>query len=175
VPTAAYPAINSFFVIALSPLLAIVWMRLHNHRWHLSIPLKFSLGLFFMGIGFLVIPIAIHLANANGMVWQGWVFVSYFFQTFGELCLSPIGLAMVTALAPANLTGMMMGVWFLTIAAGYAFGGHIADTASIPTNITDLHAIGVIYSHMFSRFGWIAVLVGILLALAAPRLKRLAM
>lgn len=173
VPTAMYQSINPFFIIILSPLLALLWLRLANTRLNPSTPLKFALAILLLGAGFLMLPLGISHANSNGAVSQLWLTGSYFLQTLGELCLSPIGLAMVTALAPEDLTGMMMGVWFLSVAAGYAFGDFISNLASIPDNMTDLHAINTIYSHTFTRFGWIAVGLGLVLALLSPKLKKM--
>lgn len=173
IPTAMYQSVNPFFIIVLSPILAALWMRLSGNRWNPSTPMKFVLGLFFLGIGFLALPLGIHMAYQNGMVWQGWLNLSYFLQTIGELCLSPTGLAMITALAPPNLTGMMMGVWFLTVAAGYALGDYIADLTNIPSNVTDLHQISAIYSHTFAKFGWITLGITLLLILMTPQLKKL--
>lgn len=173
IPASVYSSIEPFFIVTLSPLLALLWIRLHNHRWNPSLPQKFSLGILLTGIAFLMLSLGVHLADSNGYVWQGWIPISYFFITLGELCLSPIGLAMVTALAPSNLTGTMMGVWFLTIALGFAVGEHIANLTSIPANITDIHMIGITYDHMFNQFGWIAVAIGVLLMLLSPVLKRM--
>lgn len=173
IPTAMYESVNSFFIIILSPILAVLWMRMSGSRWNPSTPMKFALGLLFLSIGFLMLPVGIHFAYANGMVSQSWLNLCYFFQTVGELCLSPTGLAMVTALAPPNLTGMMMGVWFLTIAAGYAIGDYIADLASIPSNVTDLHTMNAIYGHTFGQFGWITLIVSIVLIALVPWLKRM--
>lgn len=173
IPAAMYSSINPLFTIVFSPLLAVLWMKLSSSRWNPSLPRKFSLGLILLSFTFLILSFSILVANKNGMVWQGWIVISYFFLTAGELCLSPIGLSMITALAPANLTGMMMGVWFLTLALGYAVGDRIADLTSIPSNITDIHVMSAIYNSMFNHFGWICLVLGLILFVLSPLLKHL--
>jgi POT family proton-dependent oligopeptide transporter len=171
IPTGVYVAINPFFIVTLGPVLAALWVRLNQGRKPLSVLAKFAFGLVFTGAAFLLLKLSTHWAHPDGMIWQGWIILAYFLQTTGELCLSPIGLAVITALAPANLTALMMGVWFFSLAVGYAVGGYIADLTSIPKEVVDPHIIGSIYSHMFDKFGWISVGVGLVLLMLAPKLR----
>lgn len=163
---------NPFFIILLSPFMSWFWVYLDERGMNPSTPMKFTLGIFFMSLGFLFLWIGTHFFT-NGIEASPWWLVgSYFLQTVGELLLSPIGLAMVTRLAPRHLTGMIMGVWFLTQSAAFAIGGGLATLASIPKNIAGAASL-VIYSHAFLTYGLIAlVLAGVSLALA-PYLKRL--
>jgi POT family proton-dependent oligopeptide transporter len=173
IPASSYISINPFFLLILSPIFATLWLRLRNRRWNPSTSMKFALALLFLGIAFLVIPISIASANSSGMVWQGWMVICYFLLALGELCLSPIGLSMITAFAPKDLTAMLMGVWFLCIAAGFAFGDHIANMTSIPSTITDIHVMGGIYSHVYNYFGWASIAIGVVLAFLTPWLTRI--
>jgi POT family proton-dependent oligopeptide transporter len=126
VPATWFQSINSLFIILLAPLFAALWMRLGRRGGDLSSPGKFALGLFFAGVGFFVMIFA-----ANSVVGSGgalkvsamWLIVSYFFQTIGELCLSPVGLSSMTKLSPRRYVGQMMGIWFLASAVGNLIGG----------------------------------------------------
>ena len=131
-PTLWLQSFNSFFVIALAPVFAALWTSLGNRGSDLSSPAKFAFGLFFAGLGFLLmVPAAQHIVDGNGAVrvamW--WLIGSYFLQTIGELSLSPVGLSSMTKLAPVKFKGQMMGVWFLASALGNLIagivGGHV--------------------------------------------------
>jgi POT family proton-dependent oligopeptide transporter len=131
-PTLWLQAANSLFVIALAPVFAAIWLALGRRGKDLSSPSKFSTGLFFGGIGFLLmVPAANLVINGGGnirvSIW--WLVASYFFQTVGELALSPVGLSSMTKLAPRAFVGQMMGVWFTASALGNLIaglvGGHV--------------------------------------------------
>ncbi|HEX2076524.1 MAG TPA: peptide MFS transporter [Longimicrobium sp.] len=124
---------NSFFVITLAPLFAALWVSLARRRGgDLSSPAKFALGLFFAAIGFAIMIFAareVLTGGAGARVSPWWLVASYFFQTVGELCLSPVGLSSMTKLSPRRFTGQMMGVWFMAAAMGNLIagivGGHV--------------------------------------------------
>ncbi|HET6229697.1 MAG TPA: peptide MFS transporter [Longimicrobiaceae bacterium] len=121
-------AVNSIFVISLAPVFAWIWVALGRRGKDPSSPTKFSLGLLFAAIGFGLMIRAAHVVlAANGQVrvsiW--WLVASYFFQTLGELCLSPVGLSSMTKLAPVKFKGQMMGVWFMAAALGNLIAGLI--------------------------------------------------
>ena len=123
---------NSLFVILLAPVFAALWVGLARRRGDLSSPAKFALGLFFAAIGFAIMIVAAREVLAGGpgaRVSPWWLVASYFFQTLGELCLSPVGLSSMTKLSPARFSGQMMGVWFMAAAMGNLIagivGGHV--------------------------------------------------
>src|SRR5437660_10314637 len=122
-PSTWYQSLNSMFMIfGLAPLLAWLWIRL-GHRQPSS-PVKFALGLVFVGLGFALIIPASKIAQQQGILVSPWWLVGvYFLHTIGELCLSPVGLSIVTKLAPGRIVGAMMGVWFLAIAVGNKLAG----------------------------------------------------
>lgn len=134
--------------------------------------MKFTLGLFCMGIGFMVLSFALKWFNVGGMTSAGWLCTSYFFQTTGELLLSPIGLAMVTKLAPPRMTGMMMGVWYLSISAGFAIGGSLAIWASVAP-ATPTIVSSAIYANAFFRYGALALIGGLISWSLVPYVKGL--
>ena len=122
-PSTWYQSLNSMFMIfGLAPLLAWLWIRL-GHRQPSS-PVKFALGLVFAGLGFALLVPAAKMAQQQGILVSPWWLVGvYFLHTIGELCLSPVGLSIVTKLAPGRIVGAMMGVWFLAIAVGNKLAG----------------------------------------------------
>jgi POT family proton-dependent oligopeptide transporter len=129
VPATWFQSINSLFIFLLAPFFAALWTKLGSRGRDISAPAKFSMGLFFAGVGFLVmIPAANIVAGEGGgaaatKVAAWWLVGSYFFQTVGELCLSPVGLSSMTKLSPRRYVGQMMGIWFLASAIGNLIGG----------------------------------------------------
>lgn len=125
VPSAWYQAANPVFVIALAPLFAVLWVKLGDRQP--STPLKFTIGLFFLALAFALMVPASRLA-LQGRVSPLWLLGLYFFQTIGEMCVSPVGLSTFTKLAPRHLVGAMLGIWFLGAALGNKFAGVLASS-----------------------------------------------
>lgn len=173
IPTGMLVAAESFFLVAFAPLMAMMWIKLKNKQWDLSLSGKFSLSLLILGATFLLLAISILLTGNHGQVSLFWLIISYALIACSELCISPIGLSMIIALAPANRTGMLMGVWFLAIAIGFSLGDYLADLTNIPKTMVDPMAIARIYSHEFGYFGWFAIAVGLLLLFLTPILNRM--
>lgn len=126
VPAVWFQSVNSAFIILLAPLFAALWMRLGKKGRDISSPAKFSLGLLFAGVGFFVMIFAARIVVSSGGVTKVsplWLIASYLFQTFGELCLSPVGLSSMTKLAPRRFVGQVMGLWFLAAAMGNLIAG----------------------------------------------------
>ena len=124
-PSTWFQSVNSLFIILLAPVLAWLWIRLGQRQP--SSPTKFALGLLFAGLGFLLLVPAAGIAQGQGIrVSPMWLVAVYLLHTIGELCLSPVGLSIVTKLAPARIVGAMMGVWFLSIAVGNKLSGWVA-------------------------------------------------
>jgi proton-dependent oligopeptide transporter, POT family len=128
VPATWFQSINSAFIILLAPVFAALWVGLSRRRGDLSAPGKFALGLFFAGLGFLLMIPAANLVVHGGAATKVsalWLVGSYFLQTVGELCLSPVGLSSMTKLSPRKYVGQMMGIWFLASALGNLIGGRV--------------------------------------------------
>jgi POT family proton-dependent oligopeptide transporter len=119
-----YQSANPLFVMLLAPIFALVWTKLGDRQP--SSPLKFTIGLFLLALGFSVMIPASRLAIA-GRVSPLWLLGLYFLQTCGEMCLSPVGLSTFTKLSPARYVGAMLGVWFLAAAFGNKFAGVLAS------------------------------------------------
>jgi proton-dependent oligopeptide transporter, POT family len=129
----SYPAswlqsVNSAFIWMLAPVFAWLWIALGRRRREPTSPTKFTFGLFFVGIGFLVmVGAALTSGPQGGRVSPMWLLTVYLLHTFGELCLSPVGLSTMTKLAPARVVSQMMGVWFLASSMGNFVGGQVAS------------------------------------------------
>lgn len=163
---------NPFFIVVLSPILGWLWVRLDKKGMNPSTPIKFSLGIFFMAIGFFVLGLGVMAFHSNGDASPWWIICSYFLQTIGELLISPIGLAMVTRLSPRHLVGMMMGVWFLTLAAAFAIGGGLATLSDVPKEVTGEASLEI-YAHAFLIYGAISFSLAILGFILVPFLNKL--
>jgi POT family proton-dependent oligopeptide transporter len=132
VPASWFQSVNSAFIVLLAPAFAALWVTLARRRGDLSSPAKFALGLFLAGVGFLMMIWAANIILQGGpgtRVSPWWLVGSYFFQTLGELCLSPVGLSSMTKLSPRKYVGQMMGIWFMATALGNLIaglaGGHV--------------------------------------------------
>lgn len=124
-----FQSVNAAFIVLLGPLFAGLWLWLDRRNANPSIPLKFGLGLIGAGLGFLLLIGGMQSADSNGMV--GWHVLTglYLVHTAAELCVSPVGLSMVTKLAPDRLVGMVMGAWFVSISVGNYLAGEVSSKA----------------------------------------------
>lgn len=163
---------NPFFIVALSPVLSWLWIGFAKKKINPSTPTKFAIGVLCIALGFLILAFASRFFAHAGLTSPWWLVLNYFFQTIGELFLSPVGLAMITVLSPRRLVGMMMGVWFLSQSAAFAIGGGLATLASIPSNLTPEASLPI-YAHAFLLYGSITVGLTIISFAFVPFLKRL--
>ena len=150
-PASWFQSVNAVLIILLAPLAAWVWIRLGRHDP--SSPAKFGLGLFFVALGFAVMVIAAQRAEAGALVSPMWLLVTYLLHTIGELCLSPVGLSAMTKLAPARVTGLMMGVWFLAAAIGNKMAGTVAgfyERLSLPTIFGTVTLVALFFALVFA-------------------------
>ncbi|WP_095499982.1 peptide MFS transporter [Paraferrimonas haliotis] len=127
VPTTWFQSLNAMFIVIFAPVIASVWVRLGDREP--NSPVKFAMGLVLLAVGFLFMIGAVLEMNGDptskSSMW--WLVGAYFFHTMGELCLSPIGLSMVTKLAPLRIASLMMGAWFLFVAAANYIGGFVGS------------------------------------------------
>ena len=130
IPTGYFQSINSLFIIIFAPFFAAIWVWLGRKNLEPSSPLKFTIGLLLLGLGFFVMYFATKIAASGDLAAPSWLIITYMLHTFGELSLSPVGLSLVTKLAPNGYGGQMMGIWFLSVALGNLFAGLIAGEAS---------------------------------------------
>jgi POT family proton-dependent oligopeptide transporter len=168
-PTAWFQSVNAIGIVCLAPVAAWVWVWLAGKHMNPSIPRKFGLGLIFNGLAFLLLMFALsNLVDETNHI-PFWTLIAvYLIQTVGELCLSPIGLSMVTKLAPVRLVGLGMGGWFLSTGIGNNLSGIFASEVSGETGMTTASA------YAGYTFGFWALLgAGLVLLLAAPLVQKI--
>jgi POT family proton-dependent oligopeptide transporter len=165
-PTAWFQSVNSVAIILLAPLMAWIWIAMG--KANPSIPRKFGLGIIFNGLAFLLLMFTLsNLVDANNKIPFWTLTTVYVVQSVGELCLSPIGLSMVTKLAPTRLVGLGMGGWFLSTGIGNNLAGIFASSVSGETGMTTASALTG-YTFGF----WTLVGGGVALFLLAPLVSR---
>ena len=201
VPTPVFQSFNPTFIIILGPMFAKLWISMYKKGKEPSTPLKFALGIFQLGLGFLAMVFgASFLTEENGVVVIPMLFVvlGYLLHTTGELCISPVGLSMVTKLAPKKIGAMVMGAWFLSSAAAHLIGGVIANMttnetaegvaigqkaldagyidkaqlSSVSESLLSSYDGLASYISVFNNVGFIALGSGVLLLLLVPILKK---
>ncbi len=125
-PATWYQSVNPTAVIIFAPLFAWLWVWLARRDLDPSIPTKFALGLWLLGLAFIAMVFGAASADDGGLAGPHWLLITYIVYTWGELCLSPVGLAMVTRLAPVHLQSMMMGLWFFSFSLSNLLAGLVA-------------------------------------------------
>jgi POT family proton-dependent oligopeptide transporter len=166
-PVGWFQSVNSIAIIVCAPIVAAIWVKMG--RANPSIPRKFGLGLIFNGLAFLLLMFALQsLVGADSKIPFWTLFMVYVIQSIGELCLSPIGLSMVTKLAPVRLVGLGMGGWFLSTGIGNNLSGIFSSHISGEKGMSVESALGGY------TFGFYALIgSGILLFLIAPLIQKL--
>ena len=127
VPASWFQSLNSIFIIVFAPLVAIIWLKLDKREP--NSPVKFAIALIFLALGFITMILALMTQGQgdNLQISMMWLVLFYLFHTLGELCLSPIGLSMVSKLAPLRLASMLMGIWFLCTAVANKIAGFVGS------------------------------------------------
>ena len=170
-----YGSFNSAFIILLAPVFASLWIFLGRRQWEPSIPVKFSIGIIFAGLGFGALLLGAANLNETGMVVGWWLVLAYLLHTIGELCLSPVGLSAVTKLSVPRIVGLMMGTWFLATAYSEFVAMQLSKMAAIDSSVgetVDTATALASYTELFSFLFTIGCSVGILLLLISPLLKK---
>lgn len=172
IKTSQFQGVNPFFIILLAPLFSIMWEKFKN----LSIPFKFAIALIQLGLGFYVLVLGSHYADAQGMVPLLFLVFAYLLHTTGELCLSPIGLSLVTKLSPTNIVSIVMGVWLLSSSFAGLIGAEITKITSMSSadgslTINALDSLAV-YTEVFYYIAYISVGTGIVLFFFVPTLNK---
>jgi POT family proton-dependent oligopeptide transporter len=168
-PVGWFQSVSPLAIIALAPIVTLIWAFLAKRHKEPSIPRKFGLSLIFNGLGFAVLVYALaRLIDGNGLIPFWPLTLCYVLQTVGELCLSPIGLSMVTKLAPPRLVGLAMGGWFLSLAVGGNLSGLLAGHISGENGMTAASALSG-----FTFSFWLLTGAGVLLLLISPLINKL--
>lgn len=164
IPAGWFQSLGPIFVIAFSPVFAALWVRLAARSLNPSIPVKFGIALLLLAGGFLAMCLAAKIVAGGHKAGPGWLVATYLLHTFGELCLSPVGLSSVTKLAPQRLVGQMMGVWFLGASLGNLMAGLLAGNFD-PTALDKMPA-------QFLSIAIAPLIAGAALILLARRIRR---
>lgn len=164
---------GAFFIIFLAPLLGLLWIWMNKRKFEPNTIIKFGLGFIFLGLGYYVLFATRLFADLQGITSLNFFTLALLVITLGELCLSPIGLSIMTKLSTKNLQGMMMGMWFLASAYGQYVAGIIgAGLADAKEGSTNYDAL-ITYTEGYKQLGLYAVIAGVVLILISPWVKKL--
>jgi POT family proton-dependent oligopeptide transporter len=164
---------NALFVIIFAPILGLLWVWMSKRNLEPNTLIKFGLGFIFLAGGFFVFYQTKFFADANGVTSLEVFTLAYFVITFGELCLSPIGLSIMTKLSPQPLQGMMMGMWFLASAYGQYVAGIIGAGMSVPNPDASLTEKLISYTNGYEQLAIYAVVCGVILIAISPMVRKL--
>ncbi len=176
VPAPVFQSLNAGFIFLFAPLLAWLWIALAKRNLNPSTPVKFGVGVALAGVGFLALVAGMKGSGAGGLTPVIFIFLVYWIHTMGELLVSPVGLSVVTKMAPARVVGMTMGAWFLYSGLSNFLAGVIARTTGAETiggQLTDVAAAKAGYVEVYSNVGYIAIGISVVMLLIAPLIKRL--
>lgn len=176
VPAPVFQALNAGFIFLFAPIIAWMWIALAKRNREPSTPVKFSIGVFLVGLGFLALVGGIKASGAAGLTAVYFVFLIYWVHTMGELMLSPVGLSAVTKMAPARVVGMTMGAWFLYSGLSNYLAGVIARGTGAETiggQLTDVAAAKATYATVYTNVGYVAMAIGVGMLVISPLIKRL--
>jgi len=167
---------NPITIVIFAPIMSWLWIWLSKRGWEPSIQVKFGIALLLVGLGFVVLAWSTGTANADFRVALWWLVLTYFLHSIAELCISPVGLSMITKLSIARVVGMMMGVWFLSISIGEYLAGAAAQAASVQTvggQVTNPALALHTYAHTFMIGGESTMVAGVILLAISPWLKKI--
>ncbi len=172
-PNSVNNAANSLFVIAFSALVGLLWLWLSKRKAEPNSVVKFGLGFLLLGAGFYIFKSTFGFANKDGLTSTEIFTLAWFVITFGELCLSPIGLSLMTKLSPVRIQGLMMGMWFLASAYGqYAAGLLGADMSTADPNASNLDKLRS-YTEGYGELALYALIAGVVLVVISPFVRKL--
>jgi proton-dependent oligopeptide transporter, POT family len=176
IPSPVFQSLNAMYIVIFAPVLAWLWVALAKRKLNPSAPVKFALGVFMAGLGFLALVAGMKLSGDDGMTAVFYIFLIYWIHTMGELLVSPVGLSAVTKLAPARAVGMTMGAWFLYSGLANYLSGVIAETtgaATIGGQLIDVAAAKANYAAVYSQVGYIALGVAVVMLIISPIIRKM--
>jgi len=174
VPTPVFQSLNAGFIFIFAPIVAWLWIWLGRRGWEPSTPVKFAIGVFGAGLGYMVLVSGMNSVGASALTPVFFIFAIYWVHTMAELTVSPVGLSAMTKLAPARLVGFFMAAWFVYSGIANALSGVIAAAAGAETvggQIVDVAAAKAGYIQVFSSIGYIGMGIGVVMLLIAPIVK----
>jgi proton-dependent oligopeptide transporter, POT family len=169
----SFLSLNALFIILFAPVFAWLWVKLGKYNPNTAV--KFSIAILLVGLGFGSLVLGINLSG-TGKVAIIWLVITYALHTWGELCLSPVGLSAVTKLSPVKIVGFMMGVWFLATASSEFIASVLANIAAVDTTngtAPDLNLAKQSYLKLFEYLFYTGLGFGLLLLILSPIIKKL--
>lgn len=172
-PNGVNNSANAFFVIAFAAVVGLLWVAMAKRKIEPNTVVKFGLGFLFLGASFYILYSTRLFADENGMTSLDVFTFAYFVMTLGELCLSPIGLSIMTKLSPARLQGIMMGMWFLASAYGQYVAGILgAGMTLADENATKTEKL-IAYTDGYQQLAIYALIAGVVLIVISPLVRKL--
>jgi len=175
VPAPVFQSLNAGFIFLFAPLIAWLWIALAKKGKNPSTPVKFAVGVFLAGLGFLALVAGMKASGSAGMTAVYFVFLVYWIHTMGELLVSPVGLSAVTKMAPARVVGMTMGAWFLYSGLSNYLAGVIARTTGAETlggQLTDVASAKAGYINVYTNVAYVAMGIAVVMLLISPIIKK---
>ena len=177
VPAAVMQSINPGFILLFGGVFAWMWTALDRVGLNPSTPLKFGLGIIQLGLGFGALYYGASISQDDGMVALSWLVLGYLLHTTGELCLSPVGLSMMSKLAPPKMGAMMMGIWYLSSAFAQYVAGGIAQLTGVSGEGGEAAALAptdtvMVYGTVFGQIALVALGVGVFLSVISPIIRK---
>lgn len=167
-PSPLFISMMPIFIMLFGSSIGWIWQTLESRNRNISTTLKFSLSLFCMAAGLLLLVLGTQFPNSLGLVNKSWVIIAYLLFALAELLISPICIAMVITMVPAAYIGMMMGAYLAAIGFGAKLAGVIAGMAAIPKSMTDTAMIINVYQHAFMVYTGIAIAGGLIILASTP-------
>ena len=166
-----FQSANPFFIMLFAPLISGLWIYMGRRKMNLPAPYKFAIGLALLGLGFLILNLGRPFVVA-GLIPAIFLILLYLFHTLGELVLSPVGLSLVTKLAPPKIVGFMLGFWFLSSAVALQATGQLADMATIDDKNASVEESLQLALTVYTNIGYVSLGAAALLLLLAPQITR---
>jgi POT family proton-dependent oligopeptide transporter len=166
---------NPVSVVLFAPVMSLLWAWLARRRAEPSIPVKFAIALMGVGGGFLFLVWGSTFAGPDFKIGLWWLAGLYLIHSLAELCISPVGLSMITKLSLARIVGLMMGVWFLSISVAQSLAGLLAQSASVETvggQVTNPKVSLDTYTAVYQHYGLITIGIGLVLLVLSPLIKK---
>lgn len=176
VPGPVFQSLNAGYIFLFAPLVAWLWIWLAKRDLNPSTPVKFALGVAMAGLGFLALVGGMQGSGEVGLTPVIFIFLIYWIHTMGELMVSPVGLSVITKLAPARIVGMTMGAWFLYSGLSNSLAAIIARATGAETiggQMTNVAAAKAGYIEVYAQVGFIALGISVLMLLISPVITKM--
>jgi proton-dependent oligopeptide transporter, POT family len=175
VPAPVFQSLNAGFIFIFAPIIAWLWIWMAKKKIEPSTPVKFSIGVLFVGLGFLALVAGMKTTGVSALTPVIFIFLIYWIHTMGELLLSPVGLSAMTKLAPPVAGGLVMGTWFLYTGLSNSLAGVIAASTGAETiggKIIDATAAKAGYASVYTNVAYVAIGVAVFMFIISPIIKK---